>query len=146
METKVCSKCGTEKPLSEYHKHKACVGGVNSYCKFCQYEQNKKWAEANKEKDKRSKQNSRLKLRFGITVEDYDKLLDSQNGVCAICGQPETKTHNGTDTVIALAVDHCHTDGHIRGLLCKRCNQTLGQVEDNIDILENMITYLKRSI
>ncbi len=64
-----------------------------------------------------------LKALYGLTVEDYDKLLESQNGGCAICG---LKTEpNGK----SLCVDHNHETGQIRGILCFRCNTFVGQLE-----------------
>jgi hypothetical protein len=60
-------------------------------------------------------------------------MVEAQGGVCAICKSPCTKR---------LAVDHCHTNGHVRGLLCWRCNTTLGKVEDNSELLRKMAAYL----
>lgn len=72
-----------------------------------------------------------LKMRFGITSEEYDILFAMQKGVCAICRQPETvKTKSGS--VRRLAVDHDHDTGKPRGLLCYRCNTALGYVERNL--------------
>ena len=67
----------------------------------------------------------------------YDAMFERQNGVCAICKQPERsqKQH--------LAVDHCHRTQRIRGLLCLSCNTTLGNVKENSDTLRAMITYLE---
>lgn len=68
-----------------------------------------------------------LKRKYGMTVEQYDKLLAEQGGVCALCGEPETSTFRGT--VKMLAVDHDHGTGLVRGLLCYRCNTDLGKYE-----------------
>ncbi|MCI0564226.1 MAG: endonuclease VII domain-containing protein [Nitrososphaera sp.] len=80
--------------------------------------------------------------RHGITLEDYNKLWDLQNGVCAICRQPETAKRNGS-AVSHLAVDHDHRTGRIRSLLCDRCNRALGTVNDNIELLKQLIQYLE---
>ncbi len=77
-----------------------------------------------------------LKQNYGLTVEDYNERLTAQGGVCAICG----KTEKGY-----LRVDHDHATGRVRGLLCNYCNVALGQVQDNIATLENMISYLRSS-
>lgn len=83
--------------------------------------------------------------RFNLTIEEYIALEKSQNGLCKICG--------GTDTRgIRLTVDHNHSccDGAyscgkcIRGLICGRCNKTLGMINDNIDLLQSMILYLQK--
>lgn len=81
---------------------------------------------------------NRIKSEYGITAKQYDDILASQKGVCAICGQPEKVT-----SFKRLAIDHCHESNKIRGLLCYRCNTALGKFEDNTSLLEKAITYLK---
>ena len=78
--------------------------------------------------------------RFGISPETYSQMLQSQNGVCAICGNPETATRFGV--VKALSVDHCHETGKIRGLLCSDCNTGIGKLKDDVTILQSAIRYL----
>lgn len=80
--------------------------------------------------------------KFGITLTEYESKLASQNGVCAICGRPETGTRHGK--VKALAVDHDHATNEVRDLLCGKCNPMIGYAEDNIEILQNAINYLRR--
>jgi hypothetical protein len=79
---------------------------------------------------------------FGITRGQYGDMLLAQGGCCAICRQPETATRNGL--VKALAVDHCHTSGEIRGLLCVACNTGIGKFKDNRDTLLAAIKYLDK--
>lgn len=86
-----------------------------------------------------------LKNHYGITVDDYLKMHDAQNGVCAICGNPETSVDNKTKKVRRLAVDHCHDRKHIRGLLCSACNTGIGLFGDNIATLLSAVEYLKKS-
>jgi len=69
-------------------------------------------------------------------------MLASQGGVCAICERGERAERNGR--TLALAVDHCHTTGKIRGVLCGNCNKALGKFEDNPDFLRNAIIYLAK--
>lgn len=90
------------------------------------------WRKANPEKAK----NSELKKRFGITLEKYNEMRESQNYCCAICCKHET------DSALDMAVDHCHSTGKVRGLLCKDCNAGLGHFKDNIDFLKSAIQYL----
>jgi hypothetical protein len=83
-----------------------------------------------------------LKKHFGITLNDYNTMLKNQNNVCAICGNPETEVCNKKEAVRNLAVDHCHRTGKIRGLLCRGCNQGLGNFRDNPDFLAKAISYI----
>lgn len=81
-----------------------------------------------------------IKKRFGIDEEDYNLLLKLQNKRCAICGRREMAKVNGV--VRRLAVDHSHKTGKVRGLLCSKCNGTLGWYEICRKKIEN---YLKNS-
>lgn len=82
-----------------------------------------------------------LKRHFGINIEQYNEMLKNQNGVCAICGKPETATNKGK--IINLAVDHCHVSGKVRGLLCGNCNKGIGHLKDNPQTLRNAAEYLE---
>lgn len=72
-----------------------------------------------------------------MTPEEFDALSAIQGNVCAICG--------GTDKKKRLAIDHDHSSGQIRGLLCGKCNASLGLFRDSVDILRSAIKYLKES-
>ena len=78
-----------------------------------------------------------LERNYGITVDDYNKIFEEQGGSCAICGKHQK------DLTKALAVDHDHITGKIRGLLCDGCNLALGKLNDSIKILESAIEYLR---
>lgn len=82
-----------------------------------------------------------LRLSFGITPEDYYKMFYKQNGLCAICGKPESAKRRGK--TVRLAVDHDHETNIIRGLLCTKCNLMIGYAKDNITILASAIRYLE---
>jgi hypothetical protein len=84
---------------------------------------------------RRSKHNSHLKEKYGITIHDYDRILTSQGGKCAICKGGTSKRH--------FAVDHNHKNGQIRGLLCARCNTGLARFMDNITTLRRATRYMK---
>ena len=84
----------------------------------------------------RAAQSGVLKSKYGITLDDYDALLASQNGVCAICLKKQS-------TERRLSVDHDHTTGRVRGILCKDCNTGIGHLRDSITILESAIQYLR---
>lgn len=137
-----CKKCGIDQPASEYaptQKPKK----RKSTCRTCF---NKRVA-ARKAKNPDHKKNyadsyrkSRLKVEFGITVEDYDRMFDEQKGLCAICEQPETRTRHGVLT--RLAIDHDHETYGVRGLLCAACNAGLGLFQDRQAVLQKAIDYL----
>ena len=80
-----------------------------------------------------------LKRYNGMTEADYMALYVAQGGVCATCKQPETATRGGK--VRWLCVDHCHADGHVRGLLCVGCNTALGYAKDSPAILRALADY-----
>lgn len=88
--------------------------------------------------------NEDLRQKHGITLEIYNQMLKDQNSVCRICHQKETQLDHRTNIPYNLSVDHCHVSGKIRGLLCNRCNRSLGMAEDNIELLESMIQYLQK--
>jgi hypothetical protein len=80
--------------------------------------------------------------RFGVSRREYAEMYKQQNGVCAICSQPETATRKSV--VKSLAVDHNHTTGKVRGLLCSACNTAIGKMRENPEILASAIQYLER--
>lgn len=85
----------------------------------------KKCYEKNKDKIREEQVWARLKSRYGISKEEYEELVAAQNGVCAICANP-------CKTGQRLVVDHNHTTGKNRGLLCKSCNLHLGVLEKEL--------------
>ena len=78
----------------------------------------------------------KLLTEFGITVEQYDQMLEEQNGHCLLC--------YGVPTERRLAVDHSHATGKIRGLLCFHCNAALGHIYDNVEWLQRASDYLEK--
>lgn len=82
--------------------------------------------------------------KYNLTKDEFDQMLVSQNNLCAICGQPETKVHNISGRVQRLSIDHDHKTSVVRELLCARCNLVLGNCDDNINILQSCIDYLKK--
>lgn len=91
-------------------------------------------------KNNPTKTSDSYKKLYGITEEDYLRMLAEQKGVCKICLQQETAKVR--DKVKRLSVDHCHKTGEVRGLLCHKCNTTLGKYEDKIETFERFIEYL----
>jgi hypothetical protein len=74
--------------------------------------------------------------KYGITLEQYNAMFAKQNGCCVICNTHQSELEKG------LAVDHCHTTGKVRGLLCNNCNLMLGFAKDNVNSLLSAIRYL----
>ena len=95
----------------------------------------KEWRKRNPEKAK----NADLKKAFGISYQDYLDLQQKQNYSCKICLQKDEKNNT------SLVVDHCHETGKIRGLLCSNCNRGIGMLQDNVNVLQNAIDYLKEN-
>jgi hypothetical protein len=88
----------------------------------------------------RSMLDNRLRHDYGITLEEYTRLLDKQKGLCAICGKPPK---GGSPTNQRLHVDHNHTTGKVRGLLCKNCNTAIGFLGEDLSRIEASIRYLR---
>lgn len=142
---KVCSKCKTSKPITEYHIT-SNDGKRRSDCKECRKEYFESYKELNKEKLRNSwrsaskkyssnNENRRNKTlrKYGLREDEYNKMFDLQNGKCSICSRE-----------VMLVVDHCHETNSIRSLLCNKCNLGLGHFADNIELLNNAIEYLKK--
>jgi len=91
-----------------------------------------------------SRRNAAYKRQYGISLIEYNNILEKQSHLCAICKKEETRSNTlETDGKKHLVVDHDHVDNQVRGLLCTRCNSLLGFSLDDISILENAILYLK---
>lgn len=83
---------------------------------------------------------SHMKRAYGLGFKEYEEMLFNQNGVCAICsGKPPKNQHK-----TRLNIDHCHTTGKVRGLLCDACNRAIGLLKDSPDLLNKAIHYLAR--
>jgi hypothetical protein len=83
-----------------------------------------------------------LQRKYGISLLDYSQMFMAQNGKCAICHNESGGTRNGEQK--ALAVDHCHKTGKVRGLLCEACNQAIGKFREDKTILLSAIDYLDK--
>lgn len=156
---KRCGSCEFMKPLSEFGKSSSSKDGLRCYCKECRKaynrahrversEYNKKYRQEHKselaEHYKKYRQTEHgklmcrkgdLKKSFGITLEQYDEMVENQNGLCAICGNININGHR-------LCVDHNHKTGKIRALLCNHCNHLLGCAKENVTVLQSAINYL----
>ena len=91
----------------------------------------------NKRYDPLKNKHNKLKKAYGIGLEEYNKLFKDQEGCCAVCGIHQSELTR------SLAVDHCHTTGKIRGLLCNKCNTALGLLNESEEIMKNLINYVQ---
>lgn len=150
---KVCKKCQETKALKEFYKERGTKDGHRNECKKCrdmyrESHRDKNRAEYNawhvkymKEHPLSIKQKNQnalrvLRWRYGLSIEDYEKMLRDQNGHCALC--TKTKSLKGQK----LAVDHCHKSKKIRGLLCGGCNRDIA-ILDNPEKLAKALAYLQ---
>lgn len=79
----------------------------------------------------------RLKKLYGLSVSEYEEMYNEAGGCCQVCGVKESELNR------RLAVDHCHNTGKVRGLLCGKCNTALGQLDDDLDKISSLYSYLK---
>jgi hypothetical protein len=163
---KRCIKCGVEKPLSEYTIHNRKKGQHRNFCHECEKQwirkyhktdqgkqKAKEWIDNNKEKileyreiyktdilkQERSKAYHRarwLRLNFNMTVDDYMDMFEKQDGKCLICGIDKNILNKN------FAIDHDHTTGKVRGLLCHNCNVSIGLMKDSPFLLHKAAEYL----
>lgn len=159
---KECRKCGQTKPLDEFVRDRQRPDGRYPYCKACHRANVKRYSveqtEAIRGRDRERRRlrdaNKKareeyllgtwvysLKRRHGITVHDYLAMAEAQGNCCAICG--ETPTPTGTrEQGRCLHVDHDHSTGKVRALLCFRCNAGIGHFRENPEYLLSAIAYL----
>ena len=135
---KKCTICGVDKPLTEFYKRPETKDGFRKDCKECFSKRNKKnWNSKTKEEQQYLNARLRLKHQYGLTVAQFEELVKEQNNKCYICGIEGG--YNGKP----LYVDHCHTSGQVRRLLCQHCNSGLGMFKDNPELLLKAADYLK---
>lgn len=152
---KFCSSCRENKPLEDFHKRKKSKDGAHSYCKICTSLRNKEWFannkqkhaatcaswySKNKEKANKSGTDWHYRSNYGISYEDFILLAGKQQNKCAICSTTIVFSGRGANRAV---MDHCHTTGNIRGVLCSSCNQGIGLLREDIDILKGSILYLE---
>ena len=141
IKKKRCSDCKKVFPVSGFHRNTTRSGGYNGVCKVCKNKRAKKYNQTSEGKE--STRKGLYKFKYGITLQDYDDMFEAQKGVCAICGKPESCTFK--DVIKRLSVDHDHSTGKIRGLLCDKCNRLLGNANDDTGVLVCAILYLRKA-
>jgi hypothetical protein len=148
MDSKCCNRCKIVKPINDYYRHSK--NRVKSTCKECE---NKLSLEnyhklTDSEKTQRSLRNRelmgkqyfkqyKLKTKYGLSLEQYENMLSEQDGKCCICNTQFTEDKKPR-------VDHNHTNGNVRGLLCHGCNTAIGHLREDTQILKQAISYLEK--
>ena len=141
-QVKVCRQCKVEKASSEFYpkRYRNVSGEVRSYlnsiCKTCFAAGTKTWESKNPDKRRAITRNYRRKKMFGIDSAEYLRMNERQNFACAICGSADGKRR--------LDIDHCHSSGRIRELLCTNCNNGLGRFQDSADLLRKAADYIEK--
>lgn len=136
----VCRLC--EKEFIKGNKHQV---SCSTYCAGRYwYLNNPEKVQKGIEKRNSKGRRSSLWLELGITEDMYNEMYNKQNGLCAICKKPEkAMTSIYKNKISKLAVDHCHTTGKVRALLCGLCNRGLGYFKDDATLLQTATNYLK---
>jgi hypothetical protein len=146
---KTCQRCKTAKPVSEYHASPARHDGLDRRCKTCAFELHENWrlnnlgyvaAEQKKHRDanpERHKDYGR-KSMYGLDPGQFDRMLQEQDGRCAICGTEEPGGRGG------FHVDHSHYTGKVRAILCNNCNTGIGKFKEDTGLLTKAIRYLDK--
>ncbi|WEU67394.1 endonuclease VII [Xanthomonas phage JGB6] len=124
-------------------------GTFQTACKECGRNIAKKWHADNKERELERRKKyyqenkevitaqidaSRIRRKYGISKEQVEEMSKAQNGCCAICNQKKK-----------MVIDHCHTTGRVRGLLCNGCNTAIGMMGENIEAFQAAIKYLEQT-
>lgn len=154
---KVCRRCKVAKEDGDFYKSKRTQDGLQSWCKSCARENSKEWVSRHRdwyrkyEKERYQpgelnaiKREFRLKYALverGITFEEYQTLVETQGGKCAICGRAPGEANKRE---WRLSIDHDHKTGKVRGLLCAICNPMIGLASDDPEILQKAVDYLRK--
>lgn len=147
----ICTKCRIDRTEEEFPDDSRNRSGKASWCKNCYRERNRnrvvdpatkahgdrRHYQKHHAKIREQQIDSRLRHRYGISKDQYDQMVADQEGRCLICDLVPTRT----DNKLTLHVDHDHSTGVVRGLLCTGCNVKLGMLE-NLDWVEKAQRYL----
>lgn len=129
---KQCQLCKETKSVKEFFKRRANKDGYGSYCKPCKIKYNRENNKKHKHKHLEQRKNAHLLNKYGITLGEYKAIRSKQGGLCAICRKKDR-----------LCVDHDHSTGEIRGLLCDMCNRGLGLFYDDELTIRRANIYLR---
>jgi len=119
VSTKRCKSCQTDFPETDEHFPRHSEGHLHARCHICHAEYIR---------------NKNLLDRYGITAEQWDAMYVAQEGKCAVCRASDCK----------LILDHCHSTGRVRELLCLNCNSGIGKLGDDPVRVAAALKYLRR--
>ena len=150
--TRTCKKCSEAKPLTLFATSKTCREGYRYICKACDAARQAQYAASDagkatraqyeaKSTTKADKRKWHLSNSYKLDCAAYSAMLTEQGNGCAIC---RTQVYDPSRPAFRLAIDHCHSTGAVRGLLCKNCNTGLGLFKDSTDTLASAIAYLTK--
>lgn len=131
----VCKRCKTPRDPLDFYFSSTSSTGRRGVCKFCDRKRSKL--------RKLSNRKSWLQSCFGLTEHEFDSLLREQNEQCRICDVTLTKFKSESGKSKTAHVDHCHTTGKVRGLLCGKCNSAIGYLQDDPKLLRKAAEYLE---
>lgn len=134
--TRLCSKCGVWKSWDEFTPNKVRIA-PHPRCKQCSVEIHREKRRKNPTLYARAMRNRDLKRLYGIDLADYERMLEKQGFCCKLCKSKKSGNKSGV-----FCVDHCHTSGVVRGLLCCRCNVGLANWDEDIDRMLLAIQYI----
>lgn len=150
----ICTNCQQDKEHTEFHKDSKKLNGFTSWCKECrnnarktrywsnpekQRERVKKYRDSlTKEQRYKANRNTKLKQAYGLTHEQVEEMKRLQDYKCYVCSKEESEAGSK-----GLVVDHNHTTGQVRKLLCGPCNTALGLLNEDIGIFTSLIEYVK---
>lgn len=141
---KICTRCRLAKPSDEFRIERDRRNGRMiqvTRCRDCTREYFTNYYR--NRTNHRQRKSRHFFRKYGIT-EGYEAILESQGGVCAICGGQEIIVDSKTGELRLMAVDHCHVTEKVRGILCSQCNHGLGKFRDDPFRLQAAISYLNK--
>jgi Recombination endonuclease VII len=137
---KICSCCRDLLHLDLFTKSKNKPLGLSVLCRKCTREKSKElyWKKGGYNRTYEQNKSHHLKKSYGITLDQYEEMKEEQHGLCAICSAELREGKGGA------ALDHNHSTGGIRGILCSPCNKGLGHFRDRTELLIKASIYLNK--
>lgn len=146
---RICSRCIINKNLGSFNSNQM-------YCRECQrqYNYEQKLLKLNKYRKRKNdwakanpiaRHRQQTKTKYGLSHDNYNKMMSAQNNKCAIClnSEASVKRKGCLSKPRMLSVDHCHTTGRVRSFLCGGCNKALGLIKENFDTAIRLAKYIQ---